>query len=62
MKPSSNNVPFLRGSFINMQDEYMDVISRLQKIIYFLRIQGRHEEAELISKSLENVKKASNIV
>lgn len=62
MKPASNNVPFLKGNLINMKDEYEDVIARLQKIIYFLRIQGRHEEADLISSSLESVKKAANII
>lgn len=37
---------------MDMTQEYEDIIKQLENVKYFLRIQGRQEEAEAISAAL----------
>ena len=43
---------------MDMTQEYEDIIKQLENVKYFLRIQGRQEEAEAISAALISTREA----
>lgn len=43
---------------LDMSSRYENVLKNLEEIVYFLRIQERHEEADLVADGMNQVKTA----
>lgn len=52
---------FEKSRLININDKYESIIKALEEAKYLLRIQARHEEAEILNESIAGVTHAMNV-
>jgi hypothetical protein len=53
---------YQKSLLLNMSNEYSNIVEKLHDVLYLLRVQGRHREADLIVSAIEKVKAASEVL
>lgn len=53
---------YQKSLLLNLSNNYSNIVSMLHDVLYLLRVQGRHKEAELIVSAIEKVKAASEVL
>ena len=53
---------YQKSLLLTLSNNYSNIVSMLHDVLYLLRVQGRHKEAELIVSAIEKVKAASEVL